>query len=178
MQLSDIIHVPLTPDDYFDALKRQMWLDRKKNGAKTRDAFEDKNIVGELAHMAVEKLFDEIGLEYYSSRKEDYARGDQLDIAYNGRTMDVKGTHGVLNEKWFFNKEFLVFNDQVTDPKFLQLDDLCFVQVNPLFTEAWVYGVIEVRDFISEGHPVKLRWDNWGIQAHKLTPFREWQLGA
>lgn len=173
MNLSDISSVPITPHMISEA-EAEMERRKSKWGATTRAAYELRDLVGSLAHQAVENKFDEFGFPYTSTRLEEYEKGDVLDIIYEDDTIDVKGTHGELNKQYFYNQEFLVFQQQLDSEKMLLISHLVFVQVGK--NDAYIFGAITVPEFREKCRPVKLKYENQGIRAYQLTPFSDYVL--
>jgi hypothetical protein len=173
MTETDIITIELTPEMVTEAKKVHQERLIHKQSDKTRLAITNHGVYGELGHMAVEQAFEELGLYYESTRTIRYNGGDPYDVKYENDTIDVKATHGVI-DNWYYNKEFLVFQAQLDDPKIELVTHFCFVVVNPDLTEAYIFGIIDVNDFLHNSYPVKLKWDNQGIRANKLRPFRNY----
>lgn len=173
---SNLLTVDITAEMLKEAQTEAEWLRAHKIGATTRAAKNDRDIIGSLAHQIVESKFDDLGLPYKSTRKEQYKRGDTLDIMYENDKIDVKGTEGEPNEKYFYNEQFYVFARQVDDPKFMQLSHLIFCKIAHDRSQGWIYGVMSVPDFIDGCVFVPagthgLRWDNQEVRAHQLKPF-------
>lgn len=168
---SNILAVDITSDMLKEAESEAGWLREHKIGATTRAAKDSRDIIGSLAHQIVESKFDELGLVYRSTRKEQYSRGDTLDIEYEGDKIDVKGTEGEVNEQYFYNEQFLVFTRQIDDQKFNVLTHLIFCKIARDRSQGWIYGVIDVPKFLRESYPVKLTWDNQAVRARQLRPF-------
>lgn len=158
-----------------EAYKEAEYLNKSKEGQKTRIVAEDHNVYGSLAHQAVEAAFEDAGLQYTSFRQEKYKRGDKYDIAYENDRIDVKGTHGVLNQ-WYYNKQFLVFQHQIDNPKFELTTHLTFVMVHPGKHTAYIFGIIERDEFMEKCEAVKIKYDNQGIRAYHLKPFRQYMF--
>lgn len=173
MRIENIVTIDLNDDMIAEAEKMGAWLDKNKQGAKTRDDYKGKNVIGNLAHNAVEVAFDNHGLLYQSTRMVEYKRGDVLDIKYENDCIDVKGTHGKLDQ-WFFNKEFLIYKAELDDPKIEVITHFVFVVVDIPDMKAHIYGTMKRDDFIEKSYPVKLNHDNQAIRARQLTPFNNY----
>ena len=173
MNEDDIITIELTADMINEARKVHAERLIHKQSEKTRLAIDNHGVYGELGHMAVEEALDRMRLLYESTRKIRYNGGDPYDIKYENDTIDVKATHGVIDQ-WFYNKEFLVFQAQLDDPKSELVSHFVFVVVNPDLTEAYIFGIIDKYDFLEKCYPVKLKWENQGIRANKLKPLRRY----
>ena len=175
MDINSIVRVDITEEMIAEAQAEQKWLDENKEGAKTRDAYHNKTLIGSLGHQAVEHTFENMDFAYTSTRKIKYKQGDTYDIQYENDYIDVKATHGKLDEKWFFNKEFLVFQAQLDDPKIDLITHFVFVLVDMDEREAYIFGAIHRSDFMSNSNEVKannyLKWDNRAIKAKQLKPF-------
>lgn len=179
MTIDDIYTIDLTDDMILEARAEQEWLDKNKQGEKTRNVISDKNIIGSLAHQAVELAFQTSGYDFESTRKIKYKQGDTCDISYLGDSLDVKGTRGKLNEKWFYNRGFLVFQAQVDDPKFEEITHLLFAEVDLDGMQVNIYGVIERQEFLRKSRLIKagesrLQYNNWEIKARQLTPLKKY----
>lgn len=173
MDISDILTVDLDDDMIRTAEAEQVWLDEHKQGAKTRNAYNDKDIVGSLAHQAVEVSFANYNVPFTSTRLERYDRGDTCDIVYEDDTLDVKGTHGKIDQ-WFYNKGFLVFQAQLDDPKTEAITHFVFVLVDRDAYKAHIFGVIRRTEFLDKSTPVTLKYENRRILARQLTPFSKY----
>lgn len=172
MSLDDIITVPITQEMIMEAEEEASFL-KSKYGSNTRPVISERDIIGSLAHQAVEVFLDSQELAYKSYRKIKYQHGDNLDIEYENDKIDVKGTHGELDQ-WFYNKNFLVFQDQLDDPKINKLTHFVFVLVKPDFSEAYIFGIISIGDFLSKSKEVILKYKNQEIRAYQLRPFRKY----
>lgn len=168
---SNILTVPITADMRHVAQTEAEWLRQHKVGQTTRAAKADRDVIGSLAHQIVEQKFIDYNLPFVSTRQEQYKRGDTLDIVYEQDKIDVKGTEGEPDPKYFYNEQFLVFRKQVDDPKFKLLTHLIFCKISPSRAEGWIYGVISVPDFIENSYDVKLQWDNKAVRSFQLKPF-------
>ena len=145
-------------------------------GDKTKAAFDDRgmgDIVGDLAEQVVDISFNDSGIAHKSYREEDSTFGDICDIEYEEDLIDVKGTRGEAHNKYFYNKEFLVFADQLNKIKEgkKEITHFCFVQVDTESKHACIYGVINVKEFIDVSKEVNLRYNNYGIRAWELIKY-------
>lgn len=179
MLRSDIWTIHFTEHELEIARREQEWLDGHKDGAKTRNTIPDKNIIGSLAHQAVEIAFGEIGFDFESTREKRYERGDSCDIIYDQDLIDVKGSKGALDEKWYFNRNMLVFQAQLDDPKFEAISHLIFVLVDLAAMEAHIYGVISRLEFLEKcrpqlASPGGLKYDAQAVKARELTPIKNY----
>lgn len=173
MERESIVTIDLNDDMVREAEQMGAWLDKNKQGAKTRDAYQGKNVIGNLAHNAVEVAFNNHGLIYESTRLVQYKGGDKCDIIYEDDYIDVKGTHG-KPDQWFYNKEFLVFQAELDDPKIEAITHFIFVVVDLPGMQAHIYGVIGREQFLSRSYPVRLKYDNQAIKSRQLTPFNNY----
>lgn len=175
MTRSDINQVEISEEMLLEARQEAEWLRTSKVGQKTRNAAEDRDIIGSLAHQAVEKKLSELGLYYESTRKIKYETGDSFDIRYENDFLDVKGSKGIFNEKYFYNREFCIFQEQLDDPKIEKITHFCFVEISPFFDTAYIYGVISRGDFqeqaIIKPQTEIWKWASQGIRAYQLRPF-------
>lgn len=178
MTRQDINLVEISEEMLSEAKQEAAWLGNSKVGQKTRNAAEDRDIIGSLAHQAVEQKLSELGLYYESTRKVKYEKGDAFDILYENDFLDVKGSKGIFNEKYFYNREFCVFQEQLDDPKIETISHFCFVEISPFFDEAFIYGVVERNDFleraISKPQTESWKWPSMGIRAYQLRPFLDY----
>lgn len=172
LELHQILEVDITEEMIFEARKDAEFL-AGQIGKKTRAVLEDRDIIGSLAHQAVEQRFEEAGVMYYSTRtiKEKLGQGDKYDILYERDKIDVKGTRGTLDSKWFYRQQFLVFKDQLDADKFNEITHLLFVLVEPQLSRAYIFGVISTGQFLQEAYPVQLQYNNMAIRAKSLRPF-------
>lgn len=178
MLREDIITIEIDNEMVLIARQEQEWLDINKQGAKTRDAYNDKNIVGSLAHQIVEIALENLRVPYKSFRTQQFKRGDTTDIIYENDYIDVKGTHGSLNEQYFFNQGFLVFKDQLTDSKIDNITHFLFVLIEADYRRGHIFGIIGKEDFLKEATPVTLKYENMQIRAFKLRPLRSYIFRA
>lgn len=176
MDLADIVTVSIDNKMYEEAENEANFL-RTKIGKNTRPATNKRDIIGSLAHQAVEKAIDTTSISYTSYRTTKYERCDSCDIICNEQAIDVKGTKGQPHAKYFYREQFLVFANQVESTKFDLLDQLCFVQVDLDNMDAYIYGFISTHDFKEKAEIIGpndfLRWKNYGIRARFLTPFHK-----
>jgi len=170
MNIEDIVKIPITNGMVTEAKRERDFLQRKI-GAKTRPVYEDRDLVGSLAHQAVEVKFQDLRLGFISSRTQEFKEGDLWDIKYEKDTIDVKGTHAFFDKKYFYNKEFLVFENQLNDSKIHLISHFCFVLIEPSFERAYIYGVIPVYIFLRTSYSVKLQYKNRAVKANRLMPF-------
>lgn len=168
MDKNQILHVNITLDMIEEARKDSEWLNTKV-GKSTRYVYEDYNIIGSLAHQIVEKKFDEMELGYESTRKIKYRGGDKYDIKYENDKLDIKGTHGKLDQ-YYYNKTFLIFEKQLEDEDKLP-DYFVFCLISPDMDEGWIFGVINAHDFLSKAETVTLKYTNKAIKARELKGF-------
>jgi len=142
-------------------------------GKKTRNATNDRDLIGSLAHQAVEQKFQEYNLPFESYRKVRYTSGDKGDILYDQDLIDVKGTHGEL-DMWWQAKNFLVFDKEMPSIESKGITHFVFVLVDLNIKEAYVFGAISLESFKNNSKEVRLKWDNHGVTARQLTPFRDY----
>lgn len=173
LTLDDIIEIDITPEMVEEAREEHARLIKKNMSPKTRLVMDNHNVIGSLAHQAVEIALENMGVAYTSYRREIYVGGDKCDIEYDTDTIDVKGTHGIL-DKWFYNKDFLVFADQLKDEKIKEISHFLFTLVHKDLTTVWIFGIITVSEFLDRATPVRLKYDNLAIKARYLRPFRSY----
>lgn len=174
MNFEDLYHVSF--DEYcLNEAKKDATFFRGQIGRKTRNATEERDIIGSLAHQAVEIAFERNNLYYesYRNKKRPLGEGDTTDILYEQDSIDVKGTRGEPG-KWFYNKSFLVFQKQLDDPKIENITHFCFVLVKEDYSEGWIFGVISLSDFKKLSKPVTLMYENQEIRAFQLVPFNKY----
>ena len=140
-------------------------------GQKTRAATEDRDIIGSLAHQAVEVKLIEMGRPFTSTRTIHKTAGDEGDIFYDQDNIDVKGTHGSLQEQYFYNQQFLVFDSEIPAIESKGITHFVFVLVDVPKREAYIFGAISYYDFQEKSQPVTLKWENHGVKSRELTPF-------
>jgi len=170
MILDDVLVEPITPEMMEEAKAIAEKL-KVSLGQKTRAATENRDIIGSLAHNAVENKLRSLGVTFESYRTKIGVTGDGGDILYDGDLIDVKGTHGKLDEKYFYNKSFLVFDKELPRIESIGISHFVFVQVDIEEQKAYIYGAIRFDDFMENSVPVTLQWENHGIKAYQLKPF-------
>lgn len=174
MEISDIAHYKISDQMVEDALKDQAFHNDVSVGAKTRADYSERDLIGSLGHQAVEQYFEQYkntGDRYASFRKERRIdRGDDMDIFYSDDAIDVKSTHGQFDEQYFYNKGFLVYEQQLKDPKFAIITHFIFVLIDLKLHIAYIYGIIAKPQFMSLCRPVQLKHANQEIRAFQLTP--------
>lgn len=179
MEKLDIITIPITMEMMAEA-EREEAERSEKHGNSTRWTQRNngdivrQDLVGSLAHQAVEIAFNNLGLGYESTRKIRYKKGDTYDVVYEEDYIDVKGTAKRFNENYFYNESFLIYQKQLDDPKIEQITHFCFVLIDFQESKAHIYGVITLRDFMKESQPKQLQYMNREIKAYKLKPFRKY----
>ena len=171
MEKTDLITVEISQSMIEEAKKEADFL-KIRYGEKTRAAYEDRDLIGSLAHQVVEKKLQELELPFISHRTKKMV-GDDFDIYYEGDVIDVKGTHGELDQ-WFYNKEFLVFQKQLDDPKIEKINYFVFVMISKDLKTGWIFGAISVRDFLEKSRQVTLKYENRGIRAYQLKKFLDY----
>src|SRR5512139_597360 len=108
-----IVTVYITKDMIEEA-EREEEERTEKYGYKTREVMDKtgkvvrRDLIGSLAHQAVEMMFDQYNVPYKSTRTERYGGGDTTDIEYDGDSIDVKGTMRVMDKGWDYTNGFLV----------------------------------------------------------------------
>lgn len=170
MNLSDVLKVQIT-DEMIENAKLDATHLKSSIGQKTRAATEDRDIIGSLAHQAVENKFLEMGRPFTSTRCVRLNTGDDGDIYYDQDKIDVKGTHGNLDERYFYNKQFLVFDKELPAIEQKGITHFVFVLVDLPNREAYIFGAIDYNDFTEKSVPVTLQWENHAIKAFQLKPF-------
>lgn len=173
MEISDIAHYKISDQMVEDALKDQAFHNQVSVGQKTRADYDERDLIGSLGHQVVEQYF--LGnttppLLATSYRTERRTRGDDMDISFAGDCIDVKSTHGSLDEQYFYNKGFLVYDDQLKDPKFKIITHFIFVLIDLKLHIGYIHGIIEKSRFMALCRPVQLKHNNQEIRAFHLTP--------
>lgn len=171
MTIKDIITFGID-ETMIEEAKREQAERAEKIGRGTRNAYEDRDLIGSLAHQGVEQTLDMWGLGYTSTRTERYEHGDWTDLVYDGNSIDVKGTHGTFNEKYYYNQGFLVFQSQLDNPKIEKISHFLFTQIEPDLSQGYIFGIIDRHTFLDKATPVTLKYDNMQIRAYQLKPFR------
>lgn len=145
--------------------------------ASTRLATEDNDLIGDLAHMAVENIFDEVGIDYNSTRFEVYENGgDKLDIAIAERNLDVKGQTFSDTEFYVFDKELRALKIRAKKGQ-LQISHFLFVHIDRDYTLSRIFGFISVEKFIEKAlFRSDLQYPAWGVQLYQLQGFKSWLL--
>lgn len=165
--MKDVIILNITPEMLTEARAGAEEL-KSKWVYGTRGATTNRDIIGSLAHQAVEIKLKEWGMPFESYRKVKYQGGDKGDLKYENDLIDIKGTgSGWLKD----NRDFLVFANEIPKMKAVNITHLCFVVVKLEEEKIYIYGVIPFDDFLEISEPLKLTWDNLKITADKLTPF-------
>lgn len=174
MEISDLAKIEITEEMIAEARDDQGFHNRVSVGAKTRADYDERDLVGSLGHQIVEQYFEFHKLptdRYKSFRKERRIdRGDDMDIFFNDDAIDVKATHGTLDEQYFFNKGFLVYDAQLKDPKFELISHFIFVQVDLQHKVGHIYGIVLKDTFLNKAKPVQLKHANHEIKAYQLVP--------
>ena len=177
MLKSDAILRPITEEMRVEAKQQQAWLHNFHQGnSTTRAVTPNRDIIGDLAHQAVERLLDELSIDYQSTRKVRLDGGDELDIVVMGEKWDVKGTRLPATE-------FFVFDKQMRNPKVNELDKLVFVQISRDETEARIFSPCPVslfkekKQFVPAGSIYNFQYDNWGVALFYLPSFKDWIMG-
>ncbi len=173
MIVEDIYRIKITKQMIKEAQIDADFL-KVKIGHKTRSDNSKRDIIGSLAHQAVEIAFQELNLPFQSSRKIKTIGGDNGDIFYDNNLIDVKGTASGKFDKWFYNKSFLVYTKEIDDIKSKGITDFIFVYLDREQMEAMIFGVISFNDFMELSKPLKLNNDNLEIKAYQLTPFTKY----
>lgn len=169
--LDDIVKIEITPEMIAEAEAEQEWL----NSNKTFNSViikSNHNLVGSLAHQIVEKAFEYYRLPFTSTRKEQLLGGDKYDIKYDNDLLDVKGHEGTINEKYFYNQQFLIFQHQIDNSKFQDTTHIVFCLIEHGYECGYIFGVIETFDFLEKCYPVKLTYENQAIKSRQLRGFR------
>lgn len=165
--MNNTLILDITPEMLTEARAEAEEL-KSKWGYGTRGATEDRDIIGSLAHQAVEIKLKEWGRPFESYRKVKYQGGDKGDLKYENDLIDIKGTaSGWLR----YDRDFLVFANEIPKMKAIGITHLCFVVVKLEEEKIYIYGVIPFEDFLEIAEPLKLTWDNLKITADKLRPF-------
>jgi hypothetical protein len=172
MDKDNIITIDLTTDMIAEARKDAEFL-RSKMSWRTINLKDNRDIIGSLAHQAVEQAFENTEMYFESTRKLKYLHGDEYDIKYENDTIDIKGTAGTL-DKWFYNKSFLVITKQLEKEKIEKISHFCFVVVEPDYTQAYIFGLMERHNFVNKSTNVSLKFENKMIRARELKPFRDY----
>lgn len=179
MEKLDLIIVDITMQMLEEAEKEEN--DRAiKHGRSTRWTTRSngevvrQDLVGSIAHQAVEIAFERLNLQFTSTRTVAYKGGDAFDIVYEEDFIDVKGTARKFNEKYFYNESFLVYQKQLDDPKIEKITHFCFVSVDFEGAKAYVFGVISLSEFMRKSTERQLQYMNREIKAYQLKPFRKY----
>lgn len=162
--MKDVIILNITPEMLEEAKIETEEL-KSKWGYGTRVATANRDIIGSLAHQAVEIKLKEWGRPFESYRKVKYQGGDKGDLKYENDLIDIKG------QKKVYNNQFLIFDSEMESIERKGITHFCFVEINYLENEAYIYGVIDIDDFKEKSIPVKLTWDNHAIPIRELKPF-------
>lgn len=172
MTINDLVKFVVTPQ-MFEKAKDEALSRKVKWGYSTRPVIKERDIIGSLAHQGVENILKIWGVSYESYREVEYKGGDFADLRYEEDYLDVKGTRKDLNERYFYNENFLVFSDQLKKEVEL-INRFVFVGLERDFSKGYIYGVIDPQIFVKLATDVKLQYDNKCIKAHQLTPFRNY----
>lgn len=173
MNITDISKHRITDQMIEDAKKDQAFHNAVSVGQKTRADYDQRDLIGSLGHQIVEQYFQSNTtppLTATSYRTERRTTGDDMDISFAGDCIDVKSTHGSLDEQYFYNKSFLVYDEQLKDPKFKVITHFIFVLVDMQLRIGYVYGIIDKSRFMQLCTPIQLKHANQQIRAFQLTP--------
>lgn len=175
MFLTDVKQISLDQRDYHEAEEWAKYLDIKNDGAKTVKIADDKNITGCLGHIAVERLFEQTGLTFHSTRTKKFKGGDQTDIIYGENYIDVKTHKRMFSEKYFFNEDMWVFDHQPVKIT----THYVFARVSPEWDTAYIYGITDVENFKQKSVPGVYKGHEYhSIKSRYLTPLDKWLLRA
>lgn len=149
MNIEDIVRIDFDAQDIAAAEKWADFMDKKNQGRKTVDLSATKNLTGYLGHLAAERVFDNLGFAYQTTRDVPYTGGDQFDITYELDHIDVKSFRRRHSDKWFFNEKMVVMDHHQRKAE----NYFCFCLVDPDFVCAHVYGFIHAKRFWEMAQP-------------------------
>ena len=176
---NNIVSIPIDLEMIEEA-EREEAERREKWGYGTREVINKegkvvrRDLIGSLAHQAVEIYLDSLRVPYKSFRTVRYKSGDSTDIKYDGDSIDVKGNTRSLKNNYDYIKDFLVFQNQLDDPKMDDISHFCFVTVDPDLDRASIFGIISVGNFLRKSHKVVLQYVNRGISPMQLMCIRNY----
>lgn len=173
MNITDIAQYKITDEMIAYARADQAFHNTVSVGQKTRADYDERDLIGSLGHQIVEQFFltnTSSQMKATSYRTERRTTGDDMDISFAGDCIDVKSTHGSLVEQFFYNKSFLVYDDQLKDPKFKIITHFIFVLIDLKLHIGYIHGIIEKPRFMALCRPVQLKHNNQEIRAFHLTP--------
>lgn len=170
MEVSDILKVEITDLMIAEANEEAEWLRVNKFGNKTRNLAEDRDLIGSLAHQCVEIKLTEMGRPFESTRKIKEKKGDKFDVKVNGDFVDVKGSHGTL-DNWFFNRKFMCTNENLASMEGKEITHFCFVVIDLAEKMGYIFGVIETETFLEKARPITVKCPSHFVFSRELTPF-------
>ncbi len=160
-------------DDMIAEAKRVAELRKIRYGHNTNAISVDRDIVGDLAEQALEKVLDEFNFLYTSTRLKDTGGGDDYDFEVMNegvvKTIDVKGSTFTYDWENRDENEVHVWDNQIGN--ILKTDLLCFARVWVKSRVIYILGVIPSSRFkinmlpVGEGNlkrwvcKTKLLWD-------------------
>lgn len=174
MDINDIAKIQITGEMEAEARADQQFHTSVSVGQKTRADYDERDFIGSLGHQIVEKYI--ISTAHISDRYKSFRterridRGDDMDIFFNDDAIDVKATHGALDEMYYYNKGFLVYDKQLKDPKYRVISHFVFTQIDIKLHIGYIYGIIDKARFMEHCKPVQLNNLNQEIRAYRLTP--------
>jgi len=176
--LDDIVEIEITDSMLAQARAEQKFYNDNKQGEQTVNLRDDHDIVGSIAHQAVEQVFDFSPYGYKSSRQEKLQGGDKYDMLYGDKVIDVKHAYGRFNPKYFYNHNCGITKKE-WENKLLGGDINCFVFVN-VDLEAgrcYVLGAISKDDFDELKEPFNKGVDGYQVKSRQLTTIHKFIYG-
>ena len=149
MKLASINTITFEPWEVEEAKAWAKFMDQKNQGEKTINLISTKNITGYLCHLAVEKVFDQCGVEFNTTRINKFEHGDSYDLIFENDRIDVKGQKRTFDDKWFFNQKMWVADWHIRK----QETHYCFVWHNHDYSIARIFGIIGADEFEERSKP-------------------------
>lgn len=176
--LDDIVEIEITDSMLAQAKAEKKFYDENKQGEQTVNLRADHDIVGSLAHQAVEQVFDFSPYTYQSSRQIKFKGGDKCDMIYGERIIDVKHAYGRFNPQYFYNHNCGITKKE-WDSRLVsgEIDTFIFVNVDLEAGRCYVLGVITKDDFDNLKEPFNKGVDGYQVKSRQLTSIHKFIYG-
>jgi hypothetical protein len=175
---NDVIRLSFTEGQVSEAYQWAEYSDIKNDGQNTVNLSNTKNVTGFLGHLAVEQYIADLGLEHVSTLREKYHGGDPFDIQYEDDFLEIKSHRKTYSPEYFYNQTMLVFDHHQVK----QESHYVFTYVEPDWTGAHIYGIIEADDFWDQSEAAILNSRSGQeipyhfVKSRHLRPFRDYLL--
>lgn len=173
--MNDIVDIAFTEQEIMEAHEWARYMDAKNDGMKTKDMSPTKNVTGYLGHLALEKYLDAHGFAYETTRTDKMNGGDKYNVAFGDDFIDVKSHRHKPNPTWMHRDRVVVFDHHQHKME----THFCFVIVTPDFTQAYIYGIINVDRFAEisradELHISEKTYPYHWVTVSELKPIRKY----